>query len=300
MRKVTIGLLLVLLLLVAGVAAAAPFPETIPLPDNFNPEGVTMGYGSHIYAGSLATGAIYRADVRTGAGEVVVEPVAGRQALGMDFDLGTGYLYVAGGPTGMAYVYDTTTEPFTLVTALTLATTGPTFVNDVVVTQEAAFFTESKASVLYRVDLADWSVTAMTLAAPFPFNPDPNAFNSNGIVATPGERWLVLAHSASGTLWRVDPATGAVMQIDLGGVLLPAADGLVRVGNRVYAVQNVLNQISEVQVAADYLSGERVDVITDSALDIPTTADAFGNALYAVNARFGQGATTFDIVRVQR
>lgn len=44
-------------------------------------------------------GAIWKGDMSTGEGEVVVPPV-GAMSLGMDYDKRTGYLYVAGGFNG--------------------------------------------------------------------------------------------------------------------------------------------------------------------------------------------------------
>jgi hypothetical protein len=46
-----------------------------------------------------------------------------------------------------------------------------------------------------------------------------------------------------------------------------------------------------------------VETITNSAFRVPTTAAAFGNALYAVNARFGTNPgpdVEYEIVRVER
>lgn len=297
MRKVTILVLLLALLALAGTALAA-FPDTIPLPHGFQPEGVVMGRGTTIYAGSLADGAIYRADVRTGEGEVFIPGAEGRIAVGLDFDPRTGYLYVAGGPTGMAFVYDTATGE--LVAEYTLQE-APTFVNDVVVTREAAYFTQSFRSEFYRLDLDTETVTTIAFDADYPF--DPAGFNSNGIVASPNGEWLILANSGAAGLYRVDPETGESAPIDLGGQALPAVDGLVLQGNRIYAVQNALNQITEIKLSSDYLSGEVIEVITDEDFSTPTTATKFGNALYAVNARFfspGYPDLDFDIVRVKR
>ncbi len=56
-----------------GVALAAPpddapvFPEVIPLPDTFAPEGLATGTGPTLYAGSLADGDVAAVDLRTGA-----------------------------------------------------------------------------------------------------------------------------------------------------------------------------------------------------------------------------------------
>src|SRR5687767_8089880 len=144
-----IGLLvLALLLATPGLATAAQkanFPEVIALPNGFRPEGITAGRGHTLYAGSLGTGAIYQADARTGEGDLLVGPQAGRVAVGLEFDQSTGYLFVAGGPTGSGYVYDTRTGAD--LGAFTLATASPTFINDVAVTREAAYFTDSSQPV---------------------------------------------------------------------------------------------------------------------------------------------------------
>ena len=55
--------LLVLLLLIAlsfamvGNVSAAQFPESIPLPNGFQPEGIASGPGTTFYVGSIPTGA---------------------------------------------------------------------------------------------------------------------------------------------------------------------------------------------------------------------------------------------------
>jgi hypothetical protein len=134
--------------------AAAPlkmFPEVIPLPNGFQPEGIAVGQGSTFYVGSIPTGAIYRGDLRTGEGEVLVPPQEGRAAIGLKYDERTGYLFVAGGPTGFAYVYNG--ETGANVTEIQL-TADARFINDVVVTRSAAYFTNSQQPTLYRVPLA--------------------------------------------------------------------------------------------------------------------------------------------------
>lgn len=71
-RSVITSLPLVAGLAGVGTASARPsFPDQLPLPTGFQPEGTTTGYGSEFFVGSLATGALYRGDYRTGAGTVV-------------------------------------------------------------------------------------------------------------------------------------------------------------------------------------------------------------------------------------
>ena len=79
--------------LVATAGAKAVFPETIPLPNGFRPEGISIGNGTTFYVGSIPTGAVYRGDLRTGEGSLLVAGVAGRAATGVEFD--RGLLYVA-------------------------------------------------------------------------------------------------------------------------------------------------------------------------------------------------------------
>jgi len=84
MRNV-IGLILLALLTVAVASpvAAQSFPDVIPLPNDFQPEGIAIGEGNIAYAGSLADGDIYTVDLRTGAGEILLEG-PGTPAVGLD------------------------------------------------------------------------------------------------------------------------------------------------------------------------------------------------------------------------
>ena len=54
--------------------------------------------------------------------------------------------------------------------------------------------------------------------------PRPEGPNLNGIVAKSGV--LLVGESSTGKLFRVDPDTGIADEVDLGGEVLPAPDGL--------------------------------------------------------------------------
>lgn len=307
-RTIAFGAAALLLLLAIAVptTVAKAFPNVISLPNGFAPEGVATGRGPVIFAGSLNNGAIYRADLRTGEGDVFIEGEEGAVAVGLSFDKRANTLFVSGGPTGLGRVYDASSGA--LLAEYQLGTPGATFINDVVVTREAAYFTDSQASVFYRVPLGpggqllpNATVETIAFSDNYPF--DPAAFNSNGIVATSNGGWLIVANSGAQAVYRVDPDTGEATEIDLGGDALPNADGLVLLGRTLYVVQNRSNQISVVELSADYTSGEIVDTITDEDFRVPTTAAVFGNALYAVNARFGTTPgpdVEYEIVRVER
>jgi sugar lactone lactonase YvrE len=309
MKRILITLISLLILFTMALPAAAagnhPFPEIIPLPDNFNPEGITTGYGHTFYAGSLADGSIISGDLRTGESQVLVPGEVGRLSVGMDFDERSGYLFVAGGANGVARVYDG--ESGALMAEYSLADPSTNFINDVFVTRQAAFFTNSFAAVLYRVPLGPaGELPDPSMVETLPLSGDwvqMPSFNANGIVATPNGETLIVISSAAQAVYLVDPETGEAAQVDLNGVAVPNGDGLVLQGKTLYVVQNFSNQIGVISLSPDLRSGTVGEPIMDTAFRIPTTAALFGESLYAVNARFGQDTVTdptFEIVKVSK
>jgi sugar lactone lactonase YvrE len=295
-------LLLALVLAPASSAKAPVFPEIIPLPDGFQPEGIAIGNGTTFFVGSIPTGAIYRGDVRTGQGALLVQPTAGRQAIGLAVDQAGKRLFVAGGPTGQAYVYDTQTG----ATIAQYQLTAPgTFVNDVVVTRDAAYFTNSNLAEIYRVALGPGGqptdqVETITVGGDFELA---SGFNLNGIEATPNGKWLIVVQSATGQLYRVDPRTGDATLIDLVGETVPNGDGILLQGKRLYVVQNRLNLVAVIDLAPNLTSGTVVERVSNPNFRVPTTIAAFGNRLYVVNARFGTPPTPdtdYDVVQFRR
>lgn len=303
-RRILISLLIVVLSLTAvGGVLAAPGLEVIPLPDGFAPEGIASGRGSTFYVGSIPTGAIYQGDFLTGEGQILVEPQEGRAAIGLKFDPRSGYLFVAGGPTGEAYVYDTETGE--TVAVLTLSE-DPSFINDVVITRDAAYFTNSFQQEIYRVPLerngqlsTTEDVETITLSGDYQFTP--GAFNANGIAATPNGDTLIIVNSTEGALYNVDHETGEATRIDLGGGSVPAGDGILLHGKTLYVVQNRLNQVAVIELNSDFTAGTIVETITSERFRVPTTIARFGSSLYVVNARFGTPVTPetdYDVVLV--
>jgi sugar lactone lactonase YvrE len=278
---------LVLAMPLSSAGAARPFPERIPLPDGFQPEGIAIGPRATFYVGSIPTGAVYRGSLRTGAGSVLVPAQAGRSAIGIDIDR-RGRLFVAGGATGGAFVYDADTGGE--VAAYEFAE-SPTFVNDVVVTRTAAWFTDSLRPFLYRVAIAPSGALgpaeAIPLTGDIVYGP---GFNVNGIDATPNGKTLVIVQSNAGKLFTVD-ASGRTREIDLAGASVTAGDGVLLDGRTLYVVRNVLNQIAVVELRPGLSAGTVVGTITHPTFAVPTTIDEFGRRLYAVNARFGTAPT---------
>lgn len=298
------------LALVAGVApgraeAAKPFPSVISLPNGWLPEGIVTGRGPVIYSGSRASGAIYAANLRTGEGEILVPAQPGRVAVGLDFDRRTNYIFVAGGNTGSAYVYDARTGES--VGAYTLVSGRQSFINDVIVTREAAYFTDSTSAVIFRLPLGPGGrLPAADAVETIPLGGEYQlvaGFNANGIEATPNGKSLIIVNSSTGLLYEVDPNTGIATTIDLGRSLVTGGDGILLQGRTLYVVRNRLNEIAVIELAPDLSNGQVVETITSPTFDVPTTIAKFGNRLYVVNARFTTPATAeteYDIVQVSR
>lgn len=281
-----------LLVVMAVPVAAANDSRVVPLPDGFQPEGIAT-HGRTFFAGSIPTGAIFKGDLKTGDGDVLVPPVEGRAAIGLS--MRRGVLFVAGGPTGSGYAYSAETGEELAVFELT---TDETFVNDVVATGQAAYFTDSINQRLYKVPIESGGGFGDPETLPLTGDIEyTEGFNANGIDATPNGATLFLVQSNTGQLFTVDPATGEATEIDLGGEAVPMGDGILfGRGLNLWVVQNRLNLLTRVQLDPSLTAGTVVGRFTDETFDVPTTVAPAGGGFALVNARFGtvEDATTAE------
>lgn len=290
MKRSTMGILGALAVISCAVVAsafagaAASKPSEIAVPNGFRPEGISVT-GTTFYVGSIGTGAVYRGNVLTGTGAVLVPPAAGRVAIGVEAV--RGQIFVAGGPTGNAYVYNASTGAD--VGTFDLALVDDTFINDVVVTKKFAYFTDSRQAFVYRLTLGvDGRATATSAITRIPITGDLAyiaGFNVNGIERAPSGA-LIVVQSNTGSLFKLNAATGATKKIDLGSANVNAGDGLLISGLTLYVVQNQLNRIAKIQLRPGLASGRVLKLITSTRFDIPATIGRHGSSLWAVNARF--------------
>lgn len=278
----------------APSAAAGEFPSVIVLPGATSAEGVATGEGTTFYAGDFFTGDIYRGDLRSGHVELFIDAPNGRMAVGLKADIRRGLLFVAGGFTGQAYIYD-------LETGADLATFQlGVLVNDVTITRDAAWFTDSALPHLYRIPIAPGG-SAQTIVVSGPAAQMYGFPNLNGIAATPDGRALIVSHSGLGALFTIDPTTGASRHIT--GISLPTVDGILLHAGRLYATQ-VLGQIAEIRLSPDLSTGTFETALTSPDFQSPTTVAAFGDRLVTVNGKFDTGipptADEYEVVIVRK
>jgi hypothetical protein len=297
---VTSFLLVALVATFAMPAAAAP-ADVIVLPGASSAEGIANGGGTTFYAGDLFAGDIFRGDVQRGTAQVFIDAPTGRMAVGMAADVDHDLLFVAGGFTGQAYVYNTITGA--TVATYQLGAAGTSLINDVALTKDGAWFTDSFQPRLYFVPVNDAGVPGsfLTLQVTGPAAEISGEFNLNGIQATPDGKTLIVAHSTNGELYTVDPVNGDSATI--AGVSVPSVDGIVLLGRRLWAVQNI-NQVARIQLSPDLTSGMVEEVITNDLFEVPSTAARFGSRLAVINAKFDTGfpptADQYEAVVVDR
>ncbi len=109
-----------------------------------------------------------------------------------------------------------------------------------------------------------------------------------------------MSHSGDGTIYTIDPHTGASAAI--AGANVPNVDGILLEAGRLWAVQNFSNQVTVLRLSPDLASATVEGVITNPAFEIPTAIARDGNRLAVVNAKFDTGfpptAKSFEVVIV--
>src|SRR5690606_36701519 len=131
-------------------ADTAGLQALIELPADFGPEGIEIGNGNAFFVGAMTppnAGQIVRGDLSTGEYEQLV-PARGVPALGIAYHAGSNRIFVAGGDSGGGAVFDA--ESGDEVATLD---PGGSIINDVDVTDDAAYFTDSEEPALYLVAL---------------------------------------------------------------------------------------------------------------------------------------------------
>jgi hypothetical protein len=293
MRKLLLAVLAALLAF-AATAVAGNRPQTIPLPNGFQPEGIAA-HGSKLFVGSLANGAVWTSDTKGRHTRVLVPGESGRSVAGLK--VAGRKIFAAGAESKTLYVFDRKTGR----DVKTYDVPGAGFINDVAISGGNAYFTESAADkqVFYVVRRSGrGGVREVDIEGDLVYQ---EGFNANGIVAAGGR--LITVQTNTGKLFTLDPRTGDSKEIALSGLAttLVNGDGLLRKGRTLWVVQNQENRIAVVRLSRDLSTGTVTGFLTDSDFDVPTTIARAGGDLWAVNARFGTtptASTTYDVVRV--
>ena len=250
---------------VKDVAAAVKgWPTLIPIPVGFESEGIERGRGQEFFLGGTTwsgdltnSGAIYKGNLCTGEGEILVEPT-GKPVAGLSYDPRTNYIYAATGDPGAfagnftnrgVLAYDASSGE--LVKEIIFGDGSLT--NDVLVTRDGVYVTDSINPVLFKIPLGEdgqpsdaWERITMD---GFVMDPAGLGFNANGLVGDFEGTELVVVNINTGVLYKVDTESGVSTPIAIQGAetTFVDGDGLYMDGRTLYIMQNFSNKIAVVR-----------------------------------------------------
>jgi len=276
--------------------------DAIALPDGLRPEGITSDGRSTFYVGSLADGRVVSGSLVTGDTEALVPGVAGRMAVGTLFDGRNDRIWVAGGDTGAVTAYDAGSGE----QLGRWVTPGSVFLNDLTITRDAVYVTDTGRARLVVVPLGPGGelptaagATTLPLSGDMPFST--SGSNGNGIRAL-DESTLLVVHSGTGGLFLVDAGTGDTRRVQVTGGRLTGGDGLELGGGHLFVVRGTDDaSVTVLRLDADDATARVRQVLRDPAFDVPSTATFAGADLWVVNARFDTTptpTTPYSLTRV--
>jgi sugar lactone lactonase YvrE len=289
MKRILAALLAVFTVVVVAEPASAGgrvLPETYVLdgPPGASPEGVVVHADGTMWVGSSATGRLYRGDVRHPA--LAPLPAEGTLERGTTLGVHTdaaGNVWSVGA--GTLTVHDRRGRLLSTASA-EAGPVGPPTLNDLAITPEAVYVTDFANPTVHRAErhgtrlgpLRPW----LDMRDALPGFPAQFWF-LNGIVADRSGSTLLIAGNGTEALWRVDPATRQVSQVDLGGRSF-GADGMQLRGRTLYAVVNYASPNGVYVVRFE--PGLRTGTVTQEILlpGLPTTLAVHRCRIYVVNS----------------
>ena len=304
-----------------GASAKENWPESIAIPTGFEAEGIERGKGPEFFLGGFSfssglvplfggpahplsgyAGAIYKGNLRTGEGTILVPPT-GYPVSGLSYDPRTDYLYAATGfadfVNGIIIDQGVTVYDASSGDKITEITFGDNIIiNDCLVTRKAVYCTDSFNADLYKVVLEKGgrlpSTPVFEVIAMDGFEMVAGDFNANGLVGQFDGKQLVIVNISTGVLYRVDTASGDASPIQVEGAeqLFEFGDGLYLHGGTLYIMQNFLNKIAVVQLSRNLSRGRFIKNLPgegeNNPLDIATSIIGYRNGIYAINTHFNE------------
>lgn len=276
--------------------------------DGIYPEGVAFDVATNrFFAGSNATGRIFRGNLDDGTVEVFLDGAEQgmTQVNGLKVDQ-NGHLWACGFATGLATVYDSETGALIGQFSDGLGA-DQTRLNDVVVSSSGTgYITDSTHPALWVLSMPD--ATSLVPGVPISFDGTSFAYhegiNANGIVLSADEQHVIVVDSGTGNLYRVAVDGSEVSQINTGGADLTAGDGMARDGDILYVCRNSAGKIARLRLSGDLASAAFIDDFDDPLFAFPTTIALTGHGTVLVcNSQFnaqqsGNPALPFTILEV--
>jgi Cu-Zn family superoxide dismutase len=298
MRKLIVALVAAMAVPpVAGAAApgvrvhalpgAAAFPESI---------GADPRTGA-FYTGSLIDGTVFRGTLDAPQAEVFLPAGSdGRtNVAGVKVDR-TGRIWIADAFNARVLVYD---AAGTLLHVFLLEGPGTPTVNDLAFSHGSVYVTDSARPFLYRISEADAGAPGTTSVEPWLAVDPPVAYatgegplgvNLNGIVASPDGSTLLTIQTNTGTLYRVDVASGTIAPVDTGAADLQFGDGMLLAGDDLYLARNAADRVVRLELGRGWTSARVVEALAEPSFAFPTALAELHGRLLVTNAQLNATA----------
>lgn len=274
----------------------------LSLPNGFSPDGITIANDGTIYLASIFDGTIVRGRVDgTKITDVLVEGKVDRPGWGMDLDSSDQYLFVAGGFSGTARIYNAKTG--TLENDIKLTDSG--IVNDVIVTNNAAYFTNSSLPEIYEIPIdekgnVNGKPRVIPLLGDFKFDAKYFA-NANGIEDA-GHGTIIVNHSFLGKMYVIDVTTGVTTDVNLNGEKV-SCDGIAIDGRTLYGVEAPENRVAKLELSKDFSKANVVHRFKSDLFDFPTLIALDSSYIYVVNGKLSTKRSSevpYEVIRLPR
>ena len=259
---------------------------SLALPDGFEyPEGIAVDPATGtLFVTSIAGGAVASSSP-DGSFDVLIPANADGKIMAGGVAATSDRLWLAGGYGAALYEY---TLDGVFVGSHASGPGG--FLNDVVVTDDGVFVTDSVLPTLWRLPLA--SEPDAPLEAFIDLTDEGvtygEGFNWNGIREL-SDGSLIAAQTSTGQLFRVDVAARTVSEIQTDSAPLLGADGLVVDDLDVYVVRNSSGRVDTVRLCPDLSCGAVRAGSESLSMQFPTTAVIVDGQLLVVGSQFDRG-----------
>ncbi|MDX2418702.1 MAG: hypothetical protein QNK19_14675, partial [Xanthomonadales bacterium] len=229
-----------------GAAAQKNWPDAIAIPTGFEGEGIELGKGHEFFVGgfsfssvfgplfgiphdlSESAGAIYKGNLRTGEGAILVLPTE-KPVSGLSYDPRTDYLYAATGFLNLftgaidqgVIVYDASSGDVIKEIGFGENFDDNIVINDCLVTRRAVYCTDSFNPDLYKLVLGKGGRLPSNPAVEkihmdgFVMDDTFPGVNANGLVGNFDGKQLVIVNISTGVLYRVDTARGEASPLEI-------------------------------------------------------------------------------------
>lgn len=278
----------------AGAAGRSNLPRTYVVSEEPGvlPEGIEVTPDGRIFVTSVGTGDIYVGTV----GSPTMRQFASGAAVGRSLAAGIhadarGRLFVASGTAVDVYSPDGT-----FLMRRGLPSGAPeSFLNDLAITADAVYVTDSARAIVWRASLVGERVGQLEpwlLAHELRPSFEPGWFYLNGIVASQDGRRLLVSANGLGALIRVETGTAAAEFVTTDGSIFGnfGPDGMILEGD---VVRGVLNYeppaagqgLYAARLSPDWRTATVAGAITDADFSTPTTVAASGDRYLVVNSQ---------------